>query len=292
MTTEVKQPEKPKNFTSFKTLAMSAEEHKQAAEKSGWKDNKEAVEAEGKEFIDAPEFNRRGPLLKLISKQSRQIKDLTSRLDAQAEQDAHFRKVHQQEVQRAYDRAVEDLKSQRLEHLEAGEHKQAAEIEEKLDELKVAKEKEDAQAPKEVPKLPRELQDWMDEDRNQWYHEDEDLQGEYEGLLAQERRKDTKASVKDLLERADKRFAKKHPDLYEEKEDEEQEEEEEQPKQKVAKVAGASRSVAKKAQSKYTWNDLPDDGMTRQIAQNMVDNGTFKSRQAYVDSYFAKFGKE
>ncbi len=284
-----KQEQKHENFTSFKPVTLSPEEVKDAAKKAGWKDNKEEVEKDGKEFIDADEFVRRGELLKTISKQAKTIKQIRQDLDARAEQDAHFQKMHKEKVQAAYDKAVADLKAQRLEHLEAGEHKQAAVLEDKLDELKTAKDKEDKTSVVSPTKVPKEAQEWMDEDRNAWYHEDEDLAAAFEGILSKVIRENKGMPLKEAFEKAEEKFTKKHPSVYEQEEADEEEEDE--PKKKVAKVAGASRTVKKDStKPKFTWQDLPDD-FTRQIAQTMVDNGTFKSKQAYVDSYFAKFGR-
>jgi hypothetical protein len=285
-----KQAEEPKNFTSFKPASLSPEEVKEAAKKSGWKDNKEQVEKEGKEFIDADEFVRRGELLKTISKQAKALKQIRQELDARSEQDAHFQKVHKQKVQEAYENAVVDLKAQKLAHIKAGDHEQAAEVEDKLDELKVAKEKEDKTPAPEAKKVPKEAQTWLDDERNDWYHQDEDLAAAFEGILSKVIRDNKGMPLAEAFEKAEARFAKKHPEVYAQVE-EEDEEEEEQPKKAVSKVSGASRTVKKDSNKpKFTWADLPSDIIP--IAQSFIDNGTFKTRQAYVDRYFAKFGKE
>ncbi len=284
---------KSQNFTSFPM--RTPEEEKEIAKASGWKENKEDLEKEGKKFVDAEEFNRRGELIKTISKQSRAIKNLERKIAQQEQQDAHFQTMHQAELQKAYEKAKADLKAQKLEYIGAGEHKEAAKLEETLDELEEAHKRETLEAKQKASqgKLPPEVQAWMDDDRNAWYSEDEDLAAAFEGILAKQIRDNKGMPIKDVLAKAEEKFAAKHPDVYAElEEDEDTDDPDDEPKKRTSKVAAPSGTAKRKQQkSKYTWNDLPDD-FTRSIAQTMVDQGTFKTRQAYVDKYFAKFGKE
>lgn len=284
------------NFTSFPT--RTPEEEKEVAKASGWKENKEELEAEGKKFVEADEFNRRGELIKTISGLKRALKKQESEISTLKQQDAHFRTMHQQEVQKAYEKAKADLKAHKLELIENGSHKEAASVEEQLDELDTAwgKEQEAAKQKASQGQLPPEVKEWMDDERNEWYHDDEDLAAAFEGILSKVIKNNKGIAVKDALAQAEERFAKKHPDVYA-TEEEQDEEEDEAPKKKVSKVAApAGTSKSRGSKARKGWADLPED--VKQIAKGFIENGTFKgktpaqARQVYADKYFGHFGKE
>ena len=284
------------NFTSFPT--RTPEQEKEIAKGSGWKDNKEELEKEGKQFVEADEFNRRGELIKTISGLKRALKKQESEISTLKQQDAHFRTMHQQEVQKAYEKAKADLKAHKLELIKSGEHEQAAETEEQLDELDTAWKKEQADAAQKASHghLPPEVKEWMEDERNDWFHDDEDLAAAFEGILGRVIKANSGIAIKDALAKAEERFAKKHPDVYAAVE-EDPEEEDDQPKKKVSKVsAPAGTTKPRSNTARKGWKDLPDD--VKQIAQGFIDNGTFKGRtpaqakQVYADKYFGYFGKE
>ena len=65
-------------------------------------------------------------------------------------------------------------------------------------------------------KLPPEVQAWMDDDRNAWYHEDEDLAAAFEGILAKQIKENQGKPIKEIMELADHPFfigVQYHPEL-------------------------------------------------------------------------------
>lgn len=126
---------------------------------------KDDFDGDPSEFIDAPEFVRRGELFDKIEIQNKSIKRLEKALDA-------F-KVHHTKVKEAeYNRALKALQDERRRLLVEGEHDRAFAIEDKIEEVKQEKE----QVTREVRPEPVddsysvEFQNWVG--RNGWYETD------------------------------------------------------------------------------------------------------------------------
>lgn len=130
---------------------------------------KEEFDGDPSEFIDAPEFVRRGELFDKIERQSREIKQVRAALEA-------F-KVHHSKVKEAeYERALKALQDARKQAFVDGEHERAFALEEKIDEIK--QEKADivkaATAPVEADTgYTEEFQDWVS--RNNWYETNQNM---------------------------------------------------------------------------------------------------------------------
>ena len=129
---------------------------------------KEEFDGDTSEFIDAPEFVRRGELFDKIERQSREIKQVRQALDA-------F-KVHHSKVKEAeYERALKALQDARKQAFVDGEHERAFALEEKIDEIK--QEKADVvkvAAPVETDnEYTAEFSDWVH--RNNWYETNQNM---------------------------------------------------------------------------------------------------------------------
>lgn len=124
---------------------------------------KEEFDGDESEFIDAPEFVRRGELFSRIEKQSKELKAVRQALEAL--------KVHNSKIKEAeYQRALNTLKDARKQALIDGEHDKAFAYEDKIEEIKAEKEQivEALREPITEPdEYTPQFQRWVDS--NPWY---------------------------------------------------------------------------------------------------------------------------
>lgn len=126
---------------------------------------KEDFDGDEGEFIDAPEFVRRGELFRKIETQSKELKAVRNALEA-------FKQHHSKVKESEYARALKTLQEARKQAFVDGEHDRAFALEEKIDEIKAEKEQvvREAQAPiVEDNTYTAEFQSWVD--RNSWYED-------------------------------------------------------------------------------------------------------------------------
>ena len=125
---------------------------------------KEDFDGDVSEFIDAPEFVRRGELFGKIEKQSKELKAVRQALDALSK---HHTKVKEME----YERALKTLKDARRQATMEGDHERALTLEDKIDEVKAEKEaivQESRQTQVQEPDTyTPEFENWVS--RNEWY---------------------------------------------------------------------------------------------------------------------------
>ncbi len=125
---------------------------------------KEEFDGDGSEFIDAPEFVRRGELFSKIEKQSKELKAVRTALEALS---SHHSKVKEME----YERALKSLKDARRQATIDGDHERALALEDKIDEVKLEKDQIVQEGKAAVVQEPEgytpEFQNWVD--KNSWY---------------------------------------------------------------------------------------------------------------------------
>lgn len=138
-------------------------EIEQKAMDMGWKPRDQFDEDSGKEFIEADEYVRRQPFFDKIEALNRKVKTMEQGLEA-------FKEHHSKVKQVEYERALADLKKERLQAIEEQDAVKAFEVSDKMRELE--KQKEQAATPQEGVANPQ-FQEWLDE--NKWYVKDEDL---------------------------------------------------------------------------------------------------------------------
>lgn len=152
---QVEQPQE-REYTSIEIKAIE----------QGWIP-KEDFDGDESEFIDAPEFVRRGELFKKIEHQSKELKAVRQALDA-------FRVHHSKVKEAEYTRALKSLQEARKQAFLDGEHDRAFALEERIDEVKAEKEQivQEAKAT-EVQDVDNEytaeFSNWVN--RNSWYEE-------------------------------------------------------------------------------------------------------------------------
>lgn len=124
---------------------------------------KEEFDGDESEFIDAPEFVRRGELFAKIEKQSKEIKAVRQALEA-------FRIHHSKVKEAEYQRALNALKNARKEAFENGEHDKAFHYEDQIERIKEEKEQivEELNQPVvDDNAYTEQFQSWVDS--NPWY---------------------------------------------------------------------------------------------------------------------------
>lgn len=134
------------------------------------------------DWVDAPEFNVRGSLMKRIQKQSREIADLKrtsqEQIKALKELGDHNRKVAEYE----YQRAIKDLRAKKKEALDEGDSDQVLSIDDQLDQLKEAQAENKKLASQEnqdtgsqnapdpkTAELADYMQTWASKPENAWF---------------------------------------------------------------------------------------------------------------------------
>jgi nicotinamidase-related amidase len=133
----------------------------------GWKP-KDQFEGDEGEFIDAPEFVRRGELFGKIEHQSRELKAVKQALDAL--------KLHNSKIeQSAYDRALKALKDERKNAILEGETSRAFELEDQIEDVQKERERvaREAHVPA-VQEVDPAFTRWVE--ANPWYTKDVAMQ--------------------------------------------------------------------------------------------------------------------
>lgn len=139
----------------------------QKALDQGWKP-KDQFEGAEEEFIDAPEFVRRGELFGKIDHQSRELKAVKQALEALRQ---HNTKIEQS----AFDRAVKELKAQRKEAIIDGDTSKAFELEEKIEDAQEERARIARQAAvPAVQEVDPNFVRWVES--NSWYTKDMAMQ--------------------------------------------------------------------------------------------------------------------
>lgn len=219
------------------------------ARKMGWKPEDEYDGEPGK-WIPAEEYVARAPIFEKNRKLTRKIKDLESSVSALKQ---HYERVEEL----AYNRAVSDLKAQKIKALEEGDHAAVVDIDDKIIELKKPK------AP-QVTSNP-DFDVWVE--RNPWYEVDEELK-EYADFVGSRYASQNPGALPEQVYRhAESTVRARFPEKFRNPN-----------KSRPAAVEGVSRSSSKS--SKPSWNDLPDH--FQQVGNKFVRQGVM-TRDQYID---------
>lgn len=158
MTEEVKtevaqETQSEREYTSIEVKAIE----------QGWIP-KEEFDGDESEFIDAPEFVRRGELFSKIEKQSKELKAVRQALEA-------FRVHHTKVKEAEYERALKTLKEAQRQATVEGDHERALTLGDKIEEVRVEKEAVNREAAQTAIQEPEEynpkFKEWVS--RNDWY---------------------------------------------------------------------------------------------------------------------------
>jgi len=244
------------------------------ATSQGWRPEEE-WEGDPDQWIDAKTFVRNGEFMSRIQDQTKRLNNRDAEIDqlkaAMKSLGDHNKKIAEQE----YNKAIRDLKKEKIVALEDDDHAAVLEIDDKIDELKEAKQ-EAKQAEvvedhpvnsSEVAPTP-EFDDWVS--KNAWYKKDSALRGAADAIGMEYVDNNKGVPVDVMLEYVSKKMKDEFPHKFG------------NPNQgkpsSVTETKGASKRVKK---SKYTEKDLSEE--QRGFAKMFVETGAFDTMQEYVD---------
>jgi hypothetical protein len=292
----------PKRVSADKTSTYSKQ-----ARKDGWVPQEDWIE-QGKDpddWVDAPEFVRRGELMDRIKGQSKALKTESKRIKELEEQvkllAEHNRKIAQVE----YEKAKKALRSQKIEALEEQDHEAVLEIDDKLSELEEAAKESQANAETdaaaqvaeatEAAPMPKPVADWLEQ--NSWYKEDPILMGAADVYAKQYAEQHFDPALEpadqpweDMFEFVNKKVRDKFPAEFQ-TDDEEEEDDivDEKPKRtpvskrKAGQVAEPGRGTSRKARGRnsLSLNDLSAD--ERKAHDEFVHRQGIMTSEEYLD---------
>lgn len=178
-------------------------EVEQKAIDMGWK-GKDSFEGDESEFIDAAEFVRRKPLFDKIESQSRQMKDIKKALDAL--------KIHHDKVKDTeYKRALDALKIQKKQALVDGDADQLLQVEDAIDEIRSAQQKEQ-QEQKTTPEIHPDFVKWVN--GNHWYTTDTEMRDTADALGIAYRNSHPDADPNEILRVVEQKIKKTYPEKF------------------------------------------------------------------------------
>lgn len=122
---------------------------------------------EGKKWRSADDFMDRKPLFDKIDQQGRELKEVKKALSHLAHQNSRVEQL-------AYERAIQDLKAQKVQALEEADHAKVVEIDDALTQLKAA-----PPQPQQPGPNPEFVQ-WAQ--KNEWYVKDAKMRNTADGI--------------------------------------------------------------------------------------------------------------
>jgi hypothetical protein len=232
------------------------------ARSMGWK-SKDELKGADRDFIDAPEFVRRGrEVLPIVNAHNAKLEKTVKRLETTLEK---FADHHSKTEARAYARALSDLEARQAEAVEANDHQAVKEITKEM----VALEKE-VSKPKadEADDGEGAFEDWKSD--NPWFDKDAGLRAAAIGI-AEEIKNDFKDPIKQRAEVV-KRVKAAFPEKFGNPN-----------RTRAAAVEGVGAGPKSTGKS---FSDLPPDAQ-KMCAEFERDIKGFK-REQYVKEWFAK----
>lgn len=240
------------------TLIPEASPVEDQARDLGWVPKEEYVGDEHK-WLDAGEFVRRQPLFEKIEKQNRELKEI-KRTVAQFAQ--HHAKVRETE----YQRALDELKAQKVAAFEEGDAKAIVEIDEQIATTKAAKDQfvaEQAQAVvQEAQTIHPEFAAWSS--RNPWYTNDPAMKA-YADTVGRQVAAGGGKTPAEVLKEVEKQVRENFPTKFKNPN-----------REKPGAVEGTSSRGGNKNDAGYTPTDFE-----ARVAEKFVKQGLYKSKEDY-----------
>lgn len=236
----------------------------QEAMDKGW--NPDGVE--GKPNLTAEEFIRNESFFKEIHKLKRELKKDRDVIEA-------LKEHNKQTTQKAYEKAVKDLKAEKKLAAKEEDLERVIEIDEQLEGLQTAKKEADEAEPT-VPEgmteqdFAQAYNDFAKE--NVWYGRRPEMTADAEAIYDQYSRKNPNALPEERFEYLTKEMKKLYPDDLGN-----------QNRKRSAAVSTPSKSGTPKSAKKHTLNDV--DAADRAIANTLIKSGTMTEAE-YLADYF------
>jgi len=202
-----------------------------------------------------------------------ELRSKTDELNQLKEVTNKFAEYHSQTEERAYKKALADLRKERVEAYKEGDYNKVQEIEDQLDELRDNK-------PSKAPVVPQK-QDVVQPDpafvewhaQNSWYGTDPELTSIADAYSNVIGKANPYLRGTEFLLEVTRKVQEKFPEKFG------------SPTRTVAKP-NRERSVNNG--SKKGFDDLPDDA--KKACNDFVSKGWIKSKEEYVKEYFAQKG--
>ncbi len=234
----------------------------QEAISMGW--NPEGVE--GKRNISAEEFVERKSLFDRIHKLERQTKTSDKVITA-------LKKYNEQISEKAYERALTELKQQKYQALEEGDTTRVIELDDEIEKVRAEKPQpieeevsaQEAYAPEEWNRGFTEFAS-----QNVWYGRRPDMTQTADRLGAEFKEQNPDVSPEELFTYVKSEITSQFKDFFEEK--------------PISKVDSGTRRSKATAQKK-SIKDIPEED--REIALTLIRTGTI-SEEEYLKSYFGE----
>jgi len=138
-----------------------ANEYETIAREKGWRP-KEEFDGDDDSWVDAQEFVKRQPLFDKIKTQSKKMKELEKTVESLA-------KHYQITMKQAKDKAIAELKAERVEAIELGEVAKVEEIDQRIIDVKKVP---DPVAPNSV--MPVEVEAFVEEHKD-WFNKNQEM---------------------------------------------------------------------------------------------------------------------
>lgn len=182
-------------------------EVEQKAMSEGWRPKEELEE--GKEFIPADEFLRRGELFSKIKSLKGEVEHLRADLGAVVQHHTHVKEAE-------FKRAVEYLKAEKKNALDEGNHDRVIEIDDQIAEVKEAQRLSQRHDPVQDNPQIRAMQEvfvsWVDD--NGWYNQNEDLHDYADAVGLRLKRNNPDWSYEKILNEVGKKTKERFPEQF------------------------------------------------------------------------------
>lgn len=242
------------------------------ARRLGWLPQEE-FQGNPEQWRDADSFLKRGEeihgfmkadiekLHTTVAQRDRELQELRASME-------EFRKFHNETAERAYKRAIDELKQLKAEAVNQGDGSRVVELDDEIAQLKEAQKKPVIEEKKAAPAPSREYEDWLPQ--NRWFVEDAELNQLAESFGEVLMLKHPELKGKAFLDEITKRVKRAAPEKFE------------NPNRNFAAVSGNgdNRPAAKK--TKKSYEALPDEA--KRECDNFVRKGWLTQEQ-YVKEY-------
>ena len=208
------------------------------------------------------------PILKSqLGKYEGEIRTLKSTVESQKKTTERLLKMSEETQKRAYEQAKRDLTLKQAEAVEAGDTQKWMQLKEEEDKLQ----KPEPIPVEETPQTSPVFDTWKM--NNQWYQTDPDLSLFADSYGRQLKETNPNMTYEQLLSAAEQKVKEVFPHKFENP-----------ARNQPSTVDGGSQRETNVKPSGKTFNDLSAD--ERQICDNDIKNGLYKSREEWVKVFF------
>lgn len=186
-------------------------------EKSDWEESGKDPE----EWVDYREFNRRGELMGRIKEQSGILASNKQEINELRATVQDLVQIHSGIAEREYNKLLKSLRDAKAEAIENGDGETVTKLEEDIDTLKAQRDEEagkltgkKAATSTEEAQLVPEVQAWLNDPKNNWYHTDTTLRASAMGLAHQIRQESPDMGPAAVLQEMEKRIKQLAPHKF------------------------------------------------------------------------------